>query len=60
MEMEDIQSLLKELEDIKQAESETVRDYCARFQNYFTRFLLAVVLKISTLFTSILMDFRYI
>jgi hypothetical protein len=32
MEMEDIQSLLKELEDIKQAESETVRDYCARFQ----------------------------
>jgi hypothetical protein len=35
MEMEDIQSLLKELEDIKQAESETVRDYCARFQKAF-------------------------
>jgi hypothetical protein len=32
MEMEDIQSLLKELEDVKQAESETVRDYCARFR----------------------------
>jgi hypothetical protein len=31
MEMEDIQSLLKELEDVKQAESEIVRDYCARF-----------------------------
>jgi hypothetical protein len=27
MEMEDIQSLIKELEDIKQAESETVRAY---------------------------------
>jgi hypothetical protein len=35
MEMEDIQSLLKELEDIKQAESETVRDYCARFRKAF-------------------------
>jgi hypothetical protein len=35
MEMEDIQSLLKELEDIKQAESETVRDYCARFRKSF-------------------------
>jgi hypothetical protein len=32
MEMEDIQSLLKELEDVKQAESEIVRDYCARFR----------------------------
>jgi hypothetical protein len=35
MEMEDIQSLLKELEDVKQAESETVRDYCARFRKSF-------------------------
>jgi hypothetical protein len=35
MEMEDIQSLIKELEDIKQAESETVRDYCARFRKSF-------------------------
>jgi hypothetical protein len=32
MEMEDIQSLLKELEDVKQAESEIVRDYCAKFR----------------------------
>jgi hypothetical protein len=32
VEMEDIQSLLKELEDVKQAESEIVRDYCARFR----------------------------
>jgi hypothetical protein len=32
MEMEDIQSLLKRLEDVKQAESETVRDYCVRFR----------------------------
>jgi hypothetical protein len=32
MEIEDIQSLLKELEDVKQAESETVRDYCCRFR----------------------------
>jgi hypothetical protein len=32
MEMEDIQSLLKEPEDVKQAESEIVRDYCARFR----------------------------
>jgi hypothetical protein len=32
MEMEDIQPLLKELEDVKQAESESVRDYCARFR----------------------------
>jgi hypothetical protein len=35
MEMEDIQSLLKELEDVKQAESETIRDYCARFRKSF-------------------------
>jgi hypothetical protein len=35
MEMEDIQSLLKELEDVKQAEFETVRDYCARFRKSF-------------------------
>jgi hypothetical protein len=32
MEEEDMQSLLKELEDVKQAESEIVRDYCARFR----------------------------
>jgi hypothetical protein len=32
MKFEDIQSLLKELEDVRQAESETVRDYCFRFR----------------------------
>jgi hypothetical protein len=32
MEEEDMQSLLKELEGIKQTESEIVRDYCARFR----------------------------
>jgi hypothetical protein len=32
MKIEDIQSLLKELEGIKQTESEIVRAYCARFQ----------------------------
>jgi hypothetical protein len=32
MKIEDIQSLLKELEGIKQKESEIVRAFCARFQ----------------------------
>jgi hypothetical protein len=32
MEMEDVQSLLKELEGIKQKESEIVKGFCARFQ----------------------------
>jgi hypothetical protein len=32
MKIEDIQSLLKEIEGIKQAESDIVRDYYARFQ----------------------------
>jgi hypothetical protein len=60
MEMEDIQSLLKELEDVKQAESEIVRDYCARFRKSLYQIPQAIVLKTSTSFTSILMDFRYI
>jgi hypothetical protein len=60
MEMEDIQSLLKELEGIRQAESEIVRDFGLGSRSHFTRFLKAIVLKTSTSFTSILMDFRYI
>jgi hypothetical protein len=60
MKIEVVQSLLKELEGIRQAESEIVRAFGVGFRDCFTRFHKAIVLKETTLFTSILMDFRHI
>jgi hypothetical protein len=58
LKLEDVQSLLKDLEGIKQAGYEIVKVFRARFQKLFYQIPESIVLKASTSFISILMDFR--
>jgi hypothetical protein len=58
MKIEDIQSLLKELEGINKKSLRLSELSALDSRKCFTRFLRAIVLKRNTLSTSILMDFR--